>query len=490
MEEFHLYKDIKARTGGEIFLGVVGPVRTGKSTFVRHFMELLVLPNLKDNEKKIATDELPTSGKGKTITTVEPKFVPKEAALLRLPDQTELKVRLVDCVGFPVTGADGITEKEKPRMVKTPWAEEEMPFEKAASMGTEKVIRDHATAGILITSDGSFGELGRESFPEAEKRTAEELQKTGKPCIALINSADPYGKAAVDTVELFEKEYGMAAMAVNLERLSVEDVQRILKKILYEFPLVRVEFYIPKWTETLEPEHPVKKALLEKAGEILSKVTHIRDLKEESLFKTEAPCVSGIRMEGVILARGAVKIRMEVDDTYYYAMLSGLAGVELKGEYQLISMIRELAEKKKAYEKVEAAIQSVEGTGYGVILPEQSEITLDEPTVIHQGSKYGVKIRAMSPSIHLIRADIETEIAPIVGSEAQAEDLIAYIRENSKSEEGIWNTNIFGKSVEQLVEDGIRTRLAVIGEESQKKLQDTMRRIVNESKGRLICIII
>ena len=474
MEEFHLYKDIKARTGGEIFLGVVGPVRTGKSTFVRHFMELLVLPNLKDNEKKIATDELPTSGKGKTITTVEPKFVPKEAALLKLPDQTELKVRLVDCVGFPVTGADGITEKEKPRMVKTPWAEEEMPFEKAASMGTEKVIRDHATAGILITSDGSFGELGRESFPEAEKRTAEELQKTGKPCIALINSADPYGKTAVDTVELFEKE----------------DVQRILKKILYEFPLVRVEFYIPKWTETLEPEHPVKKALLEKAGEILSKVTHIRDLKEESLFKTEAPCISGIRMEGVILARGAVKIRMEVDDTYYYAMLSGLAGVELKGEYQLISMIRELAEKKKAYEKVEAAIQSVESTGYGVILPEQSEITLDEPTVIHQGSKYGVKIRAMSPSIHLIRADIETEIAPIVGSEAQAEDLIAYIRENSKSEEGIWNTNIFGKSVEQLVGDGIRTRLAVIGEESQKKLQDTMRRIVNESKGRLICIII
>ena len=490
MEEFHLYKDIKARTGGEIFLGVVGPVRTGKSTFVRHFMELLVLPNLKDQEKRIATDELPTSGKGKTITTVEPKFVPKEAALLTLPDQTELKVRLVDCVGFPVKGADGMTEEEQPRMVKTPWSLEEMPFEKAAVLGTEKVIRDHATAGILITSDGSFGDLKRESFREAEKRTAEELKKTGKPCIALINSADPYGKAAMDAVELLEKEYRMAAMAVNLERLTVEDVQRILKKILYEVPLIRVEFYIPKWTETLDPEHPVKKALLEKAGEILAKVTHIRDLKEESLFHSEAPCISGIRMEGVVLSRGAVKIRMEIEDTYYYAMLSELSGVELKGEYQLISMIRELAEKKKTYEKVEAALKSVEESGYGVILPEQSQITLEEPSVIHQGSRYGVKIRAMSPSVHLIRADIETEIAPIVGSEAQAEDLISYIRENARTEDGIWKTSIFGKSVEQLVGDGIRTRLAVIGEESQKKLQETMKRIVNESRGRLICIIL
>ena len=490
MEEFHLYKDIKARTGGEIFLGVVGPVRTGKSTFVRHFMELLVLPNLKDQEKRIATDELPTSVKGKTITTVEPKFVPKEAALLRLPDQTELKVRLVDCVGFPVKGADGMTEEEQPRMVKTPWSLEEMPFEKAAVLGTEKVIRDHATAGILITSDGSFGDLKRESFREAEKRAAEELKKTGKPCIALVNSADPYGKAAIDAVEFLEKEYRMAAMAVNLERLTVEDVRRILKKILYEFPLIRVEFYIPKWTETLDPEHPVKKALLEKAGEILAKVTHIRDLKEESLFRSEAPCISGIRMEGIVLSRGAVKIRMEIEDTYYYAMLSELSGVELKGEYQLISMIRELAEKKKTYEKVEAALKSVEESGYGVILPEQSQITLEEPSVIHQGSRYGVKIRAMSPSVHLIRADIETEIAPIVGSEAQAEDLISYIRENARTEDGIWKTSIFGKSVEQLVGDGIRTRLAVIGEESQKKLQETMKRIVNESRGRLICIIL
>lgn len=490
MEEFHLYKDIKARTKGEIFFGVVGPVRTGKSTFVRRFMELLVLPNLKDNEKKIATDELPTSGKGKTITTVEPKFVPKEAAALKLSDQTELKVRLVDCVGFPVKGADGTGENQKPRMVKTPWAKEEMPFLKAAALGTEKVIRDHATVGILVTSDGSFGDLARDQFLEAEKRTVEELKKAGKPYIVLVNSSDPYGKAAMDTAALFENQYQSSAMAVNLEKLTEEDIQRILKKVLYEFPLVRVEFYIPKWTETLPENHPVKKALIEKAAEILGQVTRIRDLKGEALFSSENPCLTGIRMDGIELARGAVKIRMEVDDTYYYEMLSSLSGVPLAGEYQLISMIQELTKKKQAYEKVENAIRSVENTGYGVIMPEQEEITLEEPTIIKQGSKFGVKIKATSPSIHLIRASIETEIAPIVGSEAQAQDLIEYIKENSQSEEGIWSTNIFGKSVEQLVGDGIRTKLSIIGEESQQKLQETMKRIVNESKGRIICIIL
>lgn len=487
MEEFHLYKDIKARTKGEIFFGVVGPVRTGKSTFVRRFMELLVIPNLKDNEKKIATDELPTSGKGKTITTVEPKFVPKRAAMIRLSDQTELKVRLVDCVGFPIKTVD---ESQKTRMVKTPWSREEMPFSEAASMGTEKVIRDHATVGIMVTSDGSFGELEREQFPEAEKRTLEELKKSGKPYIVLINSADPYAKPAMDMVTLFEDQYQSSAMAVNLEKLNEDDIRRILKKVLYEFPLVRVEFYIPKWTETLPEAHPVKKTLIDKAAQILSRVTHIRDLKEEELFVSSDPCLTGIRMDGIELARGAVKIRMEVDDTYYYEMLSSLSGIPLEGEYQLISMIRELTNKKQAYEKVEAAIRSVEGTGYGVITPNQDEITLDEPTLIKQGSKFGVKIKATSPSIHLIRANIETEIAPIVGSETQAQDLIAYIKENSQSDEGIWNTNIFGKSVEQLVGDGIRTKLSMIGEESQQKLQETMRRIVNDSKGRIICIIL
>lgn len=490
MEEFHLYKDIKLRTGGEIFFGVAGPVRTGKSTFIRRFMERMVLPNLRENEKKIAVDELPVSGKGKTITTVEPKFIPKEAACLKLSDQTDLKIRLVDCVGFPVEGADGTDENGKSRMVKTPWSKEELPFAKAARIGTEKVIRDHATVGILVTTDGSFGELSRQAFVEAEKTAVQEFQKAGKPFLILLNSANPFDRKTSELSLTLEETYGVSVLPVNCDQLTEEDFQKILKKILYEFPLTKIEFFIPKWTETLSENHPVRRALLEKASSILGAITKVRDIREELFTAEEDPYIRNVRMDSLVLAEGILKIRMEVDDTYYYEMLSELSGVSLEGEYQLISMIRELAKKKETYEKVEQAMKSVEGTGYGVITPEREEIALEEPSLIKQGSKYGVKIKATSPSIHLIRAEIETEIAPIVGSEQQAEDLISYIRENSQSSDGIWDTNIFGKSVDQLVGDGIRTKLSMIGEESQQKLQDTMKRIVNESKGRIICIIL
>ena len=490
MDAYSVYRDIQKRTKGQFLIGVVGPVRTGKSTLIRRFLEVLALPYLSEKEQAEVRDALPLSGEGKTITTVEPKFVPKDAVELQLGEGDPIRLRLIDCVGFLVPDAAGNLENEKERMVKTPWSEQAIPFREAAEIGTKKVIAEHSTIGLMVTCDGSFGELPRENFLQAEERTVAELKKQGKPFLILVNAKKPYREETQRQVKELETKFGVAAMAVNCDQLRKEDILHMLEKVLYEFPLQQMEFYIPKWTETLDPEHPVKKALLEKAGEILAKVTHIRDLKEESLFRSEAPCISGIRMEGIVLSRGAVKIRMEIEDTYYYAMLSELSGVELKGEYQLISMIRELAEKKKTYEKVEAALKSVEESGYGVILPEQSQITLEEPSVIHQGSRYGVKIRAMSPSVHLIRADIETEIAPIVGSEAQAEDLISYIRENARTEDGIWKTSILGKSVEQLVGDGIRTRLAVIGEESQKKLQETMKRIVNESRGRLICIIL
>ncbi len=489
MEEFNLYKDIQARTGGEIYLGVVGPIRTGKSTFIRKFMENMVLPNLKDNEKRVALDELPTSGKGRAVTTVEPKFVPKEAAQISLPDNINLKVRLIDCVGFLAEGVGEEYEQQKARMVKTPWSKEEMPFAKAAQIGTERVIRDHATVGVLVTTDGSFGELPRESFRDGEERAIGELIRSGKPYVVVINSREPYGAKAHELVKHFEEDFQASALAVNCDAMDQGDVFRILKKLLYEFPLMKMEFYIPKWTETIPEEHAVRKALIQAAWKLIQSVSHIRDLTPETL-KSDKEEIKEIRVEDILPSSGTVKIRMEVDDTYYYGMLSDLTGVPLSGEYQLISMIQELAKKKKSYELVEEAMNSVRDTGYGVITPLKEEISLEEPTVIKQGSKFGVKIRAASPSIHLIRADIETEIAPIVGSEQQAEDLITYIRENTDSKDGIWQTNIFGKSVEQLVEDGIRTKLNMIGEESQKKLQDTMKRIVNESKGSLICIII
>lgn len=489
MQEFNLYKDIQARTKGDIFLGVVGPVRTGKSTFIRRFMEEMVLPNLADNEKNIATDELPTSGKGKTITTVEPKFVPKDAARVLLSNEIEVKVRLVDCVGFVVEGAAGVDDNDQTRLVKTPWSPKEIPFAEAAEIGTQKVIRDHSTIGLVITCDGSFGELPRERFLEAEKKAITEMEKSGKPYLVLVNTQKPFGDEAKKTVEYLESAYKVSALPVNCEQLRKEDIHRIMERILYEFPVARLEFYIPKWVETLPPDHKVKASLIENIRELMQKLTRIRDVNAQSI-QFENPFVKKIKLEAMELARGAAKIQVEIDDTYYYEMLSEMAGVPIQGEYQLISMIRELSEKKQEYEKVQTALEAVRGTGYGVITPDQEEIVLDDPTVIKQGSKYGVKIKATSPSVHLIKAEIETEIAPIVGSEQQAQDLMAYIKENSKGEEGIWQTNIFGKSIEQLVEDGIRTKLAVIGEESQMKLQDTMKRIVNESNGGLICIII
>lgn len=488
MEEFNLYKDIQARTKGEIFIGVVGPVRTGKSTFIRRFMELMVLPALKENDKAIATDEMPTSGKGRTITTVEPKFIPKEAAKLSLSEDVDVRMRLIDCVGYMVKGAAGMDDNEKVRMVKTPWSEKEIPFTQAAEIGTRKVIRDHATIGLVVTCDGTFGEIPRENFLEPEKRAITELKNIGKPFLVLVNSERPYGEEAKQAASYIFDTYGVTAMPVNCEQLKKEDVSKILEQVLYEFPLVKIEFYVPKWVEMLPGDHVIKESLIKSIRDIMKKMQHIRDISNEAL-QMDYDFINSVKLDAIELSQGTAKVRIDLDDTYYYEMLSDMAGVPIQGEYQLLSIIKELSRKKGEYEKVENALEAVRNTGYGIITPNQEEIVLDAPVVIKQGSKFGVKIKAASPSVHLIRADIETEIAPIVGSEQQAQDLMSFINENS-AKDGIWNTNIFGKSIEQLVDDGIHTKLAKIGEESQTKLQDTMKKIVNESNGSLICIII
>lgn len=489
MDTFNLYRDIQARTKGEIYIGVVGPVRTGKSTFVRRFMEQLVLPHISGDAGSVSTDELPVSGGGKTITTVEPKFVPAKAAEVELDEGIRAKIRLIDCVGFVIDGAFGLDENHQVRMVKTPWQEEAIPFPQAAEIGTGKVIRDHSTVGVLVTTDGSIGDFGREAYVSAEEKTASELKKAGKPFVIVLNSQKPYSAETKTLAGQLEKNYGAAVIPVNCEQMKEEDIRKVLTQLLYAFPLTKLEFFVPRWIETLDEEHPVKKAILEAIGAVFAGVGMIRDVTQEAVAP-KCDYVGKSKLEGISLADGGAQIRLEVDEAYYYQMLSEMAGVEIGGEYQLISMVKELSDKRREYESVQDALASVKGCGYGVITPNREDITLEAPVVTKQGSRYGVKIKAASPSIHLIRADIETEIAPIVGSEQQAKDLIAYIEENGKENDGIWDTNIFGKSVSQLVEDGIRTKLSMIGEESQSKLQETMKKIVNESNGRIICIII
>ncbi len=488
--EYDLYNDIQSRCGGEIYIGVVGPVRTGKSTFIKRFMDLMVLPNMVESyEKERVVDELPQSAGGKTITTTEPKFIPKEAAKLSLGEGIEARVRLIDCVGYMVDGASGHMEDNTERMVKTPWYAEEIPFTQAAEIGTRKVINDHSTIGIVITCDGSFGDIPRENYLAAEERTIKELKKLKKPFVVLLNTAKPYGEEAARLAEEIGNKYGVSVMPVNCEQLKKEDINQILENILYEFPLTMIEFYMPKWVEMLPADHKMKVDLIGRVKEIMQQYNCIRDVKNNPVV-LEGPFIKKCKMDSIDMADGCIKVWLDVDDAYYYEMLSDMVGENIDNEYHLLSVLKEMAKMKKEYVKVLHAIDSVRQKGYGVVTPERDEIRLDKPEVIRHGNKFGVKIRAESPSIHMIRANIETEISPIVGSEEQAQDLIRFISDSSQSEAGIWETNIFGKSVEQLVNDGITGKLTMIGDESQLKLQETMQKIVNDSNGGMVCIII
>lgn len=496
-KDFDLYKDIQGRTKGEIYIGVVGPVRTGKSTFIKRFMDLFVLPYIEDeNVRQRAMDELPQSAAGKTIMTTEPKFIPQEAATITLADQSDIRVRLIDCVGFMVEGASGHMEGDENRMVKTPWFEEEIPFVDAARVGTKKVIRDHATIGVVITTDGTIGELPRESYLEAERATIEEIREIGKPYVIVLNCARPYSEETRRLAEAMEQTYQAVVIPVNCQQMHREDVANIMNAILLEFPVTQIDFFIPKWTEMLPREHPIKASILDAALGMLAKIDKVKDVHalsgertKEAFYMEEKP-VGAIQIAGMNLSTGTVTVRMEVDDKYYFAYISDMTGVQITGEYQMISMLRGLSAMKADYEKVKDAMYAVEQKGYGVVMPGLADIKMEDPVLIQHGGKYGVKMRAISPSIHMIKANIETEIAPIVGSEEQAKDLIEYIKAGEESGEGLWTTNIFGKSVGELMEDGIRSKIMQMDDECQLKLQDTMQKIVNDSNGGMICIII
>lgn len=490
MEVFDVYKDIQARTNGEIYLGVVGPVRTGKSTFIKRFMDLLVLPKIEDEHSRERTkDELPQSASGKTIMTTEPKFVPKEAAEIQLVDDAAVKIRLIDCVGYMVRGAAGHMENEEERQVKTPWFDHEIPFTKAASIGTQKVIHDHATIGIVITTDGTICDLKREDYVEAEDKTIRELQSIGKPFVVLVNSQKPYAQAAKEVTDRIKEKHGVTAMAINCEQLREEDIHRIMEQVLFEFPISEVEFYIPKWVEMLSREHKIKADLLSHIKDMMKEFSMIKDAVR-GIAKPDSVYIKEMKVDDVALDTGCVKVRIQVADNFYYEMLSELIGTSIEGEYELIRTMKEMSALRREYESVKDAMESVKMKGYGVVSPRKEEIQLEDPVIIKQGNKYGVKIHSEAPSIHMIRANIETEIAPIVGSEQQANDLVNYIKDANETEEGVWGTNIFGKSIEELVMDGMRNKLIAINDESQSKLQDTMQKIVNDSNGGMVCIII
>lgn len=491
LEQFDVYNDIKARTGGDIYIGVVGPVRTGKSTFIKRFMDLLVIPNIEDvHSKERAIDELPQSAAGKTIMTTEPKFIPKEAAEINLSDDTNVRIRLIDCVGYMVDGATGHIENEQERLVKTPWFDHEIPFTQAAELGTKKVINDHSTIGIVITTDGSFGDLARESYLGAEEKTINELKKLGKPFIVLLNTNRPYSDETAKLSEEISAKYNVTVMPVNCEQLKKDDITKIMENILSVFPVTEIDFFIPKWVEILSKDHWLKVDLVSSIKSILKKVSLIRDVRIDN-FITDSQYIKRFKIDKIELKDGSVKVNTEFDDTYYYGILSDIIGVPIAGEYQFISTIKDLATMKKEYEKVSDACTSVRSKGYGVVTPVQNEITIDEPEIIKHGNKFGVKLKAMAPSIHMIRANIETEIAPIVGTEDQANDLINYIKDSTKNNpDGIWETNIFGKSIKQLVDDGINSKVTKMTDDDQIKLQETLQKIVNDSNGGLVCIII
>ncbi len=486
---YELYHDIQKRTGGEIYIGVLGPVRTGKSTFIKRFMDEMVLPYMEDEHAKSrAQDELPQSAGGKTITTTEPKFIPNEAAKVTLNGDIQVSIRLIDCVGYMVEGAAGHLEENQERMVKTPWFDYEIPFTQAAQIGTDKVMNDHSTIGLVITTDGSFGEIPRANYLEAEEKTILALKNLRKPFLVLVNSQRPYSEEAKKTASEISEKYGVSAMPVNCEQLKKEDINSILENILYEFPISAIEFYMPKWVEMLPGDNRMKRDLVEKVKGLMKDYDTIKDVLANPV-QLDSEYIKRCKMDGIGLSDGMVKVLLDVDDAFYYEMLTEMVGETIADEYQLISRLKEFAAMKKEYTKVLDAVNMVRMKGYGVVTPDKEEIVLDKPELIKHGNKFGVKIKAFSPSIHMIRANIETEIAPIVGTKEQADDLIRYINQ-AEMDQGIWDTNIFGKTVEQLVNDGISSKVAAIGDESQAKLQDTMQKIVNDSNGGMICIII
>lgn len=491
-ENLRLYQDIANRTQGDIYVGVVGPVRTGKSTFIKRFMDLLVIPNIENEYKKErARDELPQSAGGRTIMTTEPKFIPNEAVEITIGDNLKLKTRLVDCVGYLVNNAIGYLEDDMPRMVKTPWFEEEIPFEQAAEIGTKKVITEHSTIGILVTTDGSITDIPREDYIRAEERVVNELKELNKPFVIVLNSDDPFSDYTKNLAKELEQKYQTSVIPTDCSRLDMEDINEIFGKILYEFPIEKMNINFPKWVDGLSDSHWLKEELYSEIKEAFGNIHILKQIDSGIVKLQSTKVINKTLIDEIKLGEGTINISIHLYDELFYKVLTEISGVEIENEGDLFSTITELANTKKEYDKIANALEEVKATGYGIVTPSMDELILDEPEIIKQGTRFGVKLRARAPSIHLIRAEIATEVSPIVGSEKQSEDLVNYLLSNFEDDPTkIWESNIFGRSLHELVNEGLQTKLAKMPVDAQAKLQETLERIVNEGSGGLICIIL
>ena len=493
MSEYSIYRDIAERTGGDIYIGVVGPVRTGKSTFIKRFMEALVLPNIEDGyDRDRARDEMPQSAAGKTVMTTEPKFIPDEGVTIKLSDDAaSLRVKMVDCVGYIVPDALGTIENGQPRMVRTPWKEEPVPFIEAAEMGTRKVINEHSTIGMLVTTDGSIGEIPRDSYVEAEERVVNDLKAIGKPFAMILNSSNPAADSAISLAYELEAKYKVPVALVSCMDLDAEDIRHILELVLNEFPVREIAVDCPEWMRSLDRDHPISRSLADDIKKCAGKVSKMGEIRDGFSELSSNEYVKLTNIDSIDLGSGRAKITVVPADGLYYSVISELTGFDIANEKELIDLLKNLAELKGKYERAAEALSDAEEKGYGIIMPDVSALKLEEPVIIKQAGGYGVKLRASAESVHMIRANIETEINPIVGTERESEELIKYLlREFEEDPKSIWESNIFGKSLYELTNEGLHSKLDNMPDDVRTKLAETLERIINEGSNGLICILL
>ena len=492
MEKFDIFRDIAERTGGSIYIGVVGPVRTGKSTFIKRFMDLLVLPNIPNKHDKERTrDAVPQSGAGRPIMTTEPKFVPDEAGEISIQDELKRKVRLVDCVGYSVEGALGYEGETGPRMVRTPWFEYEIPFQEAAELGTRKVITDHSTLGLVVLTDGSITDIPRENYLPAEERVIAELKELGKPFIVLLNSVQPRAQRTLELAREMAEKYDVVVQPVDCLRMGLEDVTNILKEILFEFPVREIGIHLPCWVDEMDPSHWLASQFHEAIYSTVEQVGRLRDLQRAVDELGQYDFVDKVRLAALDPGTGSATVEVAARRELFYQVLTEMTGVEGTGDHHLMRLMRELVAAKREYDKVADALQDVYTTGYGIVAPRLEDISFDEPELIRQGRRFGVRLRASAPSIHMIRASILTEVAPFVGTERQGEDMVQYLSAQfERDPEQIWKTDFLGKALHEIIQEGISGKLQRMPEVAQQKLQETLSKIINEGSGGLICIIL